>query len=279
MYEYAINDVQFGGKMHNYKIVMADFDGTLLNDKKKIGTRTKKIFNELKKGNIYIIGVTARTLNSVKQVIQIDLFDYLILNNGANIFDVKNNQFLYTKELSKDICSEIHEKFKEYIKAIDFCDGFNYYKYSVINNIENNFIININDIKKIYDKQIVRMNIFLKNQMIVEGIKIAIESEYKNITCFIMQSSKTYEKWVVVNSKGIGKQSAAKLLCDNIKVKMKHVIYFGDSYNDLELIKSAGCGVAMKNALDDVKKKSMYISEYDNNNDGVYFFLKKLYKL
>ena len=49
---------------------------------------------------------------------------------------------------------------------------------------------------------------------------------------------------------------------------MDEVIAMGDSLNDIEMIKAAGCGVAMGNAQNEVKKAADWITD-TNEEDGV----------
>jgi hydroxymethylpyrimidine pyrophosphatase-like HAD family hydrolase len=57
------------------------------------------------------------------------------------------------------------------------------------------------------------------------------------------------------------------------------IIAIGDDNNDVEMIKNVGCGIAMKNASEQVKKFAHIITEKDNNESGVAFELKRLLKL
>ena len=43
----------------------------------------------------------------------------------------------------------------------------------------------------------------------------------------------------------------------------------GDGYNDISMIQYAGLGVAMKNAQEAVKNVADYVTEHDNDQDGV----------
>ncbi len=48
---------------------------------------------------------------------------------------------------------------------------------------------------------------------------------------------------------------------------------FGDHYNDIEMIKKVGIGVAMGNGLSEVKAQADYVTE-SNEKDGIYQALK-----
>ena len=70
-----------------YKIIAMDFDGTLLTDDKKVSHKTEKVLRKLKKEGYYIVGATARTLDGLRDVVPIDMFNYIIINNGVSIYN------------------------------------------------------------------------------------------------------------------------------------------------------------------------------------------------
>ncbi len=57
-------------------------------------------------------------------------------------------------------------------------------------------------------------------------------------------------------------------------ISLDEMIFFGDGLNDLEVISEVGLGVAMGNALDEIKDKSKEVTD-SNNNDGIVKFLDK----
>ena len=95
------------------KLIGTDFDGTLLDDNKKVPEENIKAFQKAKEQGIKIVGVTGRTLESVKNVIDISIFDYLILNNGSNIYDVVNEKTIYDNSISFETAKKILCFFKK----------------------------------------------------------------------------------------------------------------------------------------------------------------------
>ena len=72
-----------------------------------------------------------------------------------------------------------------------------------------------------------------------------------------------------------GKGTAVKELAELLGVDLKDTFAAGDAGNDISMIQTAGCGIAMINGTDDVKAAADVITETDNNHDGlVPFFLK-----
>lgn len=51
---------------------------------------------------------------------------------------------------------------------------------------------------------------------------------------------------------------------------------FGDNGNDLEMLREADFGFAMRNAIPSVQRTAAYVTEFDNNHDGVLATIDKL---
>ena len=91
-----------------------------------------------------------------------------------------------------------------------------------------------------------------------------------------MQDSFKSDKSIEVSSKNVSKYAAIKKLADLLNIKNDEIVAFGDSPNDLDMIKNCGFGVSMKNALDEVKKVSDATTVKDHNDDGMTDFLKNI---
>ena len=75
--------------------------------------------------------------------------------------------------------------------------------------------------------------------------------------------------------KGVGKGKAILSLAEKLSIPKEKTMAFGDSMNDEQMIKMCGFGVAMQNALDYIKEQADFITEKDNNHDGISDFLEK----
>ena len=92
-----------------------------------------------------------------------------------------------------------------------------------------------------------------------------------------MQDSTDARQWLVVMPKGVNKSSTLELLCKRLGYSLNDVIFFGDGLNDIELMKNSGFGVAMGNALEEVKMVSDDVT-LTNLEDGVIKYLNKIIK-
>jgi Cof subfamily protein (haloacid dehalogenase superfamily) len=52
-------------------------------------------------------------------------------------------------------------------------------------------------------------------------------------------------------------------------IDIADTVSFGDANNDIPMLESAGIGIAMKNASDEVKASASHVSEWTNEEDGV----------
>lgn len=83
--------MKIGDSMTPYLIAI-DSDGTLKNNDGIISENTKNILNKLKKDN-YIVICTGRPRYHTKSINnELSLSNYIISSNGAEIFDVVNDE-------------------------------------------------------------------------------------------------------------------------------------------------------------------------------------------
>lgn len=72
-----------------------------------------------------------------------------------------------------------------------------------------------------------------------------------------------------------GKGNGLLGVCRSLKIDPAQSVAIGDELNDIDMIKAAGLGVAMGNAVDETKACARYITS-DNNHDGVAEVLDKI---
>ena len=257
----------------NYKLIAMDFDGTLLRDDKTISENTKNILKLYKDLGYLIVGVTARTLASIKEVVPVDIFNYLIINNGVSIYNVNDDNMIYQGTIDINDAKDITNEIEEYCDQIDYVTDNIYYTYLQKKNSNLDFIKDIDNIDEI-EEEIARMNLFLKDKSKATDYYEFIRSKYDDINCFIMQDSDSPNKWLVLNPKGINKATTLKELGKIENISSDEMIFFGDGLNDLEVMDSVGLSVAMGNALDEIKEKAKAITK-TNNEDGIVDFLDK----
>ena len=82
------------------------------------------------------------------------------------------------------------------------------------------------------------------------------------------------DKNIEVNAEGVDKGKALIWLGKHLGIGKEEIMAFGDSSNDLKMMKGVGIGVAMANAREDVKEAADYITA-SNDEDGVAHFIEE----
>ena len=62
-------------------------------------------------------------------------------------------------------------------------------------------------------------------------------------------------KWLDMIGKGVNKGRALELLMKQLQIKPEEVLVFGDHYNDVEMIETAGFSCAMRSGQQEIVKK------------------------
>ena len=81
--------------------------------------------------------------------------------------------------------------------------------------------------------------------------------------------------YLEISPKSISKKTSLETLLNlqYPEIKLEDVMAFGDNYNDIEMLNSVGIGVAVENAIKEVKEASDYHTDC-NVDDGVALFLE-----
>ena len=106
----------------------------------------------------------------------------------------------------------------------------------------------------------------------LKKIKEEIEESFKEGELSLSFSSNRY---IEINGSGINKGFAVKWLCNYLNIDIKDTMAIGDNYNDYTMIKEAGLGVVVNNAMDDVKHIANYICNKKFDEGGVKEALEK----
>ena len=83
-------------------------------------------------------------------------------------------------------------------------------------------------------------------------------------------------RWYKFTRKGVTKENAIHIVCDSCQIGLTDVIAFGDDYADIEMLKMAGIGVAMGNAIPEVKEIADLVIGA-NDDDGIAAYLNQLF--
>ena len=276
-----------------FKAVCLDLDGTLLDDDKKISDRSFLLLDNLIENGIEVIIATGRHFYMVSDFLKPLKRDIMVCaNNGAMSRFKESNKLVNVEYVSNCKFLEIYNRALEcgmnpYIYVDSFVDGYH-------------LAIKDGQPKKshfeenIVDKKIAVDSVRYFSQIDVKSLEtvlcIAFLDQKERIDEFFehfkdeedlvknMYFVPTGRKVLEFQSKKADKWIAITNYLKSKNISLSEVVSFGDEFNDKSMVKNSGMGFAMKNGIEELKSLTKNITEFTNNEDGVYFELKKIFK-
>ena len=262
----------------NFKMIVLDLDGTLLEDKiNKVTDSTKEYLKNLKMNGVIITIATGRGLmSSLKATDSAEFASFICSDSGAILYDVDRNKIIEKKFLDE----EENEKIIKYgIK--ENCDNMTVYclentfqYYNRGTKREEYFQIDENTNIRELIKNPTHIYMNFENEFKVKQFVNKYENEFEKIKVECLKDSAQNKNWVEITNKDVNKMKSIKKICEICNIDIEDTVAFGDSRNDIEIIKGCKIGVAMKNSQDDIIKIANYVTQNTNNEKGVELWLK-----
>ena len=251
--------------MINYKMLVLDLDDTLLKSDRTISESTKEHLLRAQKNGIIIVLASGRPTYGIRK----------ISYNGARIVDCKLGKELYACNIKReqlynlfDMAIESGAYIQTYVGDYIIASKANEYT-DIEKQITGMDILVPDNFKKYVSDDVVKA-IVLQHPDKLAKIEKAWREKINN-TMYMTISKPFFLEFM---NKDVDKSKSIERLADMLGISMSQVIAVGDSYNDLSMIKSAGLGVAMGNAVELVKDNADYITA-DNDHDGIVMVINK----
>ncbi len=272
------------------KAIFFDIDGTLLNSQQKMLESTTKALKKLRQKGIICGIATGRGKAQIPATIDQKLFDVFVTYNGQLVFTPRTNiyQRIFPKSVVEHLASYADRHGREALFGTENSfSGSGFMKkgqgrkiptvFHYIPKSFASFIVRkgtkwLSKSKKYHRYE--KMNLLEKD--IFQCVMISSLSETEALRkefpeCDVTRSS-TYTIDIIPKggSKLVGIQKALEFF----ELELSQTMVFGDSWNDLEMIESAGIGIAMGNGNSEVHKVAKDITT-SNDHNGIYEALLK----
>lgn len=281
------------------KLVACDLDGTLFNSNMAVSEANAQAVKNAQKNGIEFLIATGRAPRESRSILKdADLHTGFINLNGALVFDEQGQLMVkhsiptkkalqivellhqegfyfeiitadqvYTEDLNQRISNVAH-LMVDLNPLLDF-------KQAVAISAGNKAILNMRQIdsfkKLLQDPEIEVMKIIAFDPRGHEAFD-DVKKEINHIGDLVVTSSSSSN--IEINAqqaqKGIALLDYAKLK----NIKREEIAAIGDNLNDESMIREAGTGVAMGNAIPTIKKLAQRITK-TNNEDGVAYILNQ----
>ncbi len=257
------------------KLVVTDIDGTIYCPEYGIKDSVKECLHNLQENGIHVAIATGRTFGSAKSVAdEIGIKCPLICYQGG-LVNSYDGETIDAKYLDANIAREIIEDCRkrnihlnvyvddklyveddnEYIKDYIGDKGIDYF---LVDSFDELDFSKLNKLLAIeYDANFI-------NNLIKE-----YQEKYPRI--YVVRS---YKYFCEIANKEATKGNAIKILAQKYGITINEVMAIGDQNNDIEMVQTAGVGVAMGNGTQEIKEIADYITT-SVENDG---FIKAVNK-
>ena len=265
--------------MH-YDLVISDFDGTLLRNDDTISPRTLAAIRDYTAaGGIFGVS-TGRAFASIRQRLgELGLRGAFPVMScqGAFSRDSQSGEVISRIAMEKSAAVEFLRRAESLGLAAQFYTD------------DDIFAAELSERNRLY---------FERNRLLprlVENVADAAqscESPILKVLCLLLPSDRqrvlramegiehakvfaTHSMLIEAVADKAGKGNGLVSTCERLGISIARSVALGDELNDIDMIETAGLGVAMGNAVPEVKAIADYITD-DCNNDGVAKLLERI---
>lgn len=268
---------------HAIKAILLDVDGTLTNDQKVITPRTREALLRCQEQGVVLVLASGRTANGLSRyAADLDLAHHggvLVCYNGAKSLNCQTGQVYFEQSLTV----EQGKRVLEHLKGFEVAPVIDRDDYMYVNDCfftihrdgkpwlviqyeghSNNYLLcEKRDLAAFADWRI--------NKILTAGEPDYLQEHWQEMAAPFegeLTSMFTAPHYFEYTPLGVDKVRALKDTFAVLGIDQSEVMSFGDAQNDLTMIKWAQLGVAMGNAVDEVKAEADYVTA-DNNSDGI----------
>lgn len=231
------------------KLIAIDMDGTLLNNNYEISLYTKEVIKRAQEKGIHIVLSTGRPLALCYEYHkELDLKTDIVTANGAQIWThdkKKLAEYTFDSQIAEDLWT-------------------------------------YGDIKRHYMWMVAKDKMFRDSSRPIsfheyEWIKLGFGKLREKEKLIVLEKLDNYPDLEItsssicnieVNPKNVNKANGLKIVSDRLGITFDNMIAIGDSLNDKSMLEAANIGIAMNNAIPEIKEIADVITD-TNENDGV----------
>lgn len=253
-------------------LVALDMDGTTLNSKCLITANNQQAIRRAKEAGIHVAIATGRMyVASLHLIAATGIDEISVFYSGGVLWNPKTEKIIYEKRLGFDLSTEVfefllnlnvytqiyddkeffvkdrsdpHAKFYEFVskhRGIELGDKFESYR------------CNANKFLSMFST---------KDELLVAYDKVV---SHFGDRVYVTTTADTY---LEIMHRDVNKGIGLKMLAQSYSIPREETLAIGDGGNDLPMIEWAGVGVAVENAMDEVKKVADIIAP-SNDEDAV----------
>ncbi len=273
------------------KVIIMDVDGTLTNSKKVVTPQTKEALLKAEEAGAILILASGRPTSGLidlaKELEMDKHHGLLVAYNGSTVVDCETMEVLFNQALSVEEGKAVLEHMKKFDRVRPMIDKG---EYMYVNNVYDNWITwkgkpfdviqyesrggkfklcEVDDLAAFVDFPLNKILTTSDPEYLQEHYQEMMEPFKDSLSCMF-----TGDFYFEFTAQGIDKAKALDTVLIPMGYKREDMIAFGDGHNDASMVAYAGIGIAMENAVQDLKDIADEMT-LSNDEDGIAVALYK----
>ena len=260
------------------KIVFSDIDGTFIRKDHSLSDKHAVAIKKLQEKGIPFILVSARMPEGIYPITDSIGVKIPVISYSGGLVLTREENVLYSKTIDERSTREVLDTLKRDFNqdiSLNYYAGRKWY----IEEMDSRIQVESNTTKVIPEiTQFERLPSagILPHKILILGTPTKCEKMEKELqerfhNLHIVRSSNHI---LDICANGISKATGIEVMLSHYGISREDALAFGDNFNDMEMLKYVGYGVAMGNAVKSLKKIANEVTE-SNEGDGIYHFLMR----
>ncbi len=260
------------------QILFTDLDDTLLNDRKEVTPGSRRAIEAALARGKRIVVASGRPLSSALiQARRLELAGpgcFVIAYNGAVIYDCTREEAVSRRPMAREDLYAVfdearrrgayaHTYDREQVVIEERCDRSVAQWYC--GRTDMTFRV-IGDVRRdLAETPVKTLVIDREDTGVLEDMERWLGERLSGRVDFFRSSPQFLE----MVTAGVNKGWAVEELCRRLGIPIADAVAAGDEANDISMLRAAGVGAAMCNGIPAAKEAADYVTQRDNNHDGI----------
>ena len=266
-------------------MITLDLDGTLLaDDHRTVPPGAVRLLAGFARSGVHVVPASGRALGNMEHEIrQLPFVRHVVSSNGASVIDrSEESQVVRSATLSVRRALEIYTLLDRYELSFELYHGGKaYLERRRLQRFRESFSPDfaahlLNDTCQV-DSLIPLLAVASTEKFNISGMSNRDRAEILAVLsrCDDVTLTSSLNGNIEITAAGVSKVSALMWLADTLGVRSRDVVAFGDSGNDIGMLRWAGMSYAMCNGTDEAKAAARWVVE-SNANDRVALVLRSI---
>jgi Cof subfamily protein (haloacid dehalogenase superfamily) len=262
-----------------YRAIISDLDGTLLNSNHTVSKYTCETIRNLTKKGIKFFIATGRHYSDIAHLREkLNLDTFFITSNGARVHDCQGN-VVVKQDIEEETVKKILELNTDKNVHVNIYKNDNWLvsrENELLKDFhsDSGFFYKLVDFNKLENYEAMKIFYLCEDEDILVNLGETIREKFGEKVAVTFSTPNCLE----IMKKGVSKGASISKIFDRLGICIEEALAFGDGFNDYEMLKLVGKGLIMGNAPKKLKEALPENEIIGSNDDhSVANYLKKIF--